>query len=81
MVIIKPNATGWGKTGATKLKCRMESLTQLMHSSCRKTYKTENCWNGANVANEPGKRGHEFAIPRSQIGEQPIPTIEIQPRN
>ena len=44
-------------------------------------HKTENCWYGANAANDPRKKRHEFAIPTSQISEQPIPTVEIQPKN
>ena len=49
--------------------------------TCEKLHKTENCWYGANAANDPRKKRHEFAIPTSQIGEQPIPSIEIQPKN
>ena len=46
-----------------------------------KLHKTENCWYGANAANDPRKKRHEFAIPTNQISEQPIPSIEIQPKN
>ena len=49
--------------------------------TCGKLHKTENCWYGANAANDPRKKRHEFAIPTSQISEQPIPTVEIQPKN
>ena len=49
--------------------------------TCGKLHKTENCWYGANAANDPRKKRQEFAIPTSQISEQPIPTVEIQPKN
>ena len=46
-----------------------------------KTHKTENCWNGANAANDPRKRRQKFTIPTSRMSEQPIPTVEIQTKN
>ena len=49
--------------------------------TCGKLHKTENCWYGANAANDPRKKRHEFTIPTSHISEQPIPTVEIQPKN
>ena len=49
--------------------------------TCGKLHKTENCWYGANAANDPRKKRHEFTIPTSQISEIPIPTVEIQPKN
>ena len=49
--------------------------------TCGKLHKTENCWYGANAANDPRKKRHEFTIPTSQISEQPIPTVEIQSKN
>ena len=49
--------------------------------TCGKLHKTENCWYGANAANDPRKKRHEFAIPTNQISEQSIPTVEIQPKN
>ena len=50
-------------------------------NTCGKLHKTENRWYGANAANDPRKKRHEFAIPTNQISEQPIPSIEIQPEN
>ena len=46
------------------------------YDTCGKNRKTENCFNGANAANNPRKRRREFAIPTSQISEQLIPTVE-----
>ena len=49
--------------------------------TCGKLHKTENCWYGANAANDPRTKRHEFTIPTGQISEQPIPTVEIQSKN
>ena len=49
--------------------------------TCGKMHKTENCWNGANAANDPRKRKHEFAIPTNKIDEQPVPTTSSQAKN
>ena len=49
--------------------------------TCGKMHKTENCWNGANAANDPRKRKREFTIPTDKIGEQPVPNLSSQPKN
>ena len=43
-------------------------------------HKTENCWDGANTANDPRKKKREFAIPTNKINEQPVPTPFSQPK-
>ena len=49
--------------------------------TCGKMHKTENCWNGANAANDPRRKKREFTIPTDKIGEQPVPTPSSQPVN
>ena len=43
-----------------------------------KMHKTKNCWDGANVANDPRKRKREFTITTDKIGEQPVPSKSTQ---
>ena len=43
-------------------------------------HKTENCWDGANAANDPRKKKRELTIPTNKIGEQPVPTPSSQPK-
>ena len=49
--------------------------------TCGKTHKTENCWNGANVAIDPRRKKREFTIPTNKISEQPVPTLSSQSKN
>ena len=49
--------------------------------TCGKMHKTENCWNGANAANDPRRKKREFTIPTNKISEQPVPTLSFQPKN
>ena len=42
-------------------------------NTCGKMHKTENCWNGANTANDPRRKELEFTIPTNKISEQPVP--------
>ena len=49
--------------------------------TCGKMHKTENCWNGANAANDPRRKKREFTIPTNKISEQPVPTLSSQPKN
>ena len=49
--------------------------------TCGKTHKTENCWDGANAANDPRKKRREFTIPNNKINEQPEPAPAPQPKN
>ena len=67
----KPNHTEINQTDAQKPKCY----------TFGKMHKTENCWDGANVANDPRKKKREFAIPTNKISEQPVPTTSSQPKN
>ena len=49
--------------------------------TCGKMHKTENCWDGANAANDPRKRKREFTIPTNKIDEQPVPKTSSQAKN
>ena len=49
--------------------------------TCGKMHKTENCWNGANAANDPRRKKREFTIPTNKISEQPVPTLSSRPEN
>ena len=59
------------QTEAPKPKC----------DTCGKLHKTENCWDGANAANDPRKKKREFTIPTNKISEQPVPMPSSQPKN
>ena len=67
----KTNHTEPKQTEAPKPKC----------DTCGKMHKTENCWEGANAANDPRKKKREFTIPTNKIDEQPVPTPSFQPKN
>ena len=67
----KTNNTEPKQTEAPKPKC----------DTCGEMHKTENCWDGANAANDPRKKKREFTIPTNKIGEQPVPTPPSQPKN
>ena len=58
-------------TEAQKPKC----------DTCGKLHKTENCWDGANAANDPRKKKREFTIPTNKFSEQPVLTPSSQPKN
>ena len=64
----KTSTTDTKQTDTAKPKC----------DTCGKTHKTENCWDGANAANDPRKRKREFTIPTNKIDEQPVPTTSSQ---
>ena len=44
-------------------------------------HKTENCWDGANAANDPRRMRRELAIPTDKISEQHLPAPSAQPKN
>ena len=67
----KTSNNGPKQTEAPKPKC----------DTCGKLHKTENCWDGANVANDPRKKKREFTIPTNKINEEPVPTPSSQPKN
>ena len=67
----KTSTTDTKPTDTAKPKC----------DTCGKMHKTENCWDGANAANDPRKRKREFTIPTNKIDEQPIPTTSSQAKN
>ena len=60
----KTNTNDSNQDEAPKPKC----------DTCGKMHKTENCWDGANAANDPRKRKREFTISTDKISEQPVPT-------
>ena len=67
----RTNTAETNQAETQKLKC----------DTCGKMHKTENCWDGANAANDPRKEKREFAIPSNKISEQPVPTFSSQPKN
>ena len=67
----KTSTTDTKQTDTAKPKC----------DTCGKMHKTENCWDGANVANDPRKRKREFNIPTNKIDEQPVPATSSQAKN
>ena len=67
----KTNTKDSNQNEAPKPKC----------DTCGKMHKTENCWDGANAANDSRKRKREFAIPTDKISEQPVPTTSSQAEN
>ena len=67
----KTSTTDTKPTDTAKPKC----------DTCGKMHKTENCWDGANAANDPRKRKREFTIPTNKIDEQPVPTTSSQAKN
>ena len=67
----KTSTTDTKPTDTSKPKC----------DTCGKMHKTENCWDGANAANDPRKRKREFTIPTNKIDEQPVPTTSSQAKN
>ena len=67
----KTSTTDTKPTDTAKPKC----------VTCGKMHKTENCWDGANAANDPRKRKREFTIPTNKIDEQPVPTTSYQAKN
>ena len=67
------------KTGTTDTK--QTDTTKPKCDTCGKMHKTENCWDGANAANDPRKRKREFNIPTNKIDEQPVPTTSSQAKN
>ena len=56
-------------------------VSKIKCDTCGKTHKTENCWDGANVANDPRNKRREFTIPTNRINEEPVPTPAPQPKN
>ena len=67
----KTSTTDTKQTDTAKPKC----------DTCGGMHKTENCWDGANAANDPRKRKREFNIPTNKIDEQPVPTTSSQAKN
>ena len=67
----KTSTTDTKQTDAAEPKC----------DTCGKMHKTENCWDGANAANDPRKRKREFTIPTNKVDEQPVPTTSSQAKN
>ena len=67
----KTITTDTKQTDTAKPKC----------DTCGKMHKTENCWDGANAANDPRKRKREFNIPTNKIDEQPVPATSSQAKN
>ena len=67
----KTSTTDTKQTDTAKPKC----------DTCGKMHKTENCWDGANAANDPRKRKREFNIPTNKIDEQPVPATSSQAKN
>ena len=67
----KPNNKKPNQNEPPKSKC----------DTCGKMHKTENCWDGANAANDTRKRKREFTIPTDKIGEQPVPSTSTQAKN
>ena len=67
----KTSTTDTKPTDTAKPKC----------DTCGKMHKTENCWDGANAANDPRKRKREFTIPTNKIDEQPVPKTSSQAKN
>ena len=67
----KTSTTDTKPTDTAKPKC----------DTCGKMHKTENCWDGANAANDPRKRKREFTIPTNKIDEQPVPKTSSQSKN
>ena len=49
--------------------------------TCGKMLKTENCWDGANAANDPRRKRREVTSPTNKINKQPLPTPPTQPKN
>ena len=49
--------------------------------TCGKMHKTENCWDGANAANDPRRKRREFTIPTNKINEHPLPGSPTHPNN
>ena len=66
-----------GKYGHYKAQCRrlqrerysIAKTTTKECDTCGKLHKTENCWNGANAANNPRRKKREFTIPTNKISE------------
>ena len=67
------------KTSTTDTKPTDEAKPKC--DTCGKMHKTENCWDGANAANDPRKRKREFTIPTNKIDEQPVPKTSSQAKN
>ena len=67
------------KTSTTDTK--QTDTAQPKCDTCGKMHKTENCWDGANAANDPRKRKREFNIPTNKIDEQPVPATSSQAKN
>ena len=67
------------KTSTTDTK--QTDTAKPKSDTCGKMHKTENCWDGANAANDPRKRKREFNIPTNKIDEQPVPTTSSQAKN
>ena len=67
----KTSTTDTKQTDTAKPKC----------DTSGKMHKSENCWDGANAANDPRKRKREFTIPTNKIDEQPVPTTSSQAKN
>ena len=67
----KPPTKDLNQNEAPKPKC----------NTCGKMHKTENCWNGANAANDPRRKKREFTIPTDKISDAPVPTANTQTKN
>ena len=62
-------------------KTAQNEVPKPKRNTCGKMHKTENCWNGANVANDPRMKKREFTIPTNEISKQPVPTPSSQQKN
>ena len=66
----KTNTKDSNQNEAPKPKC----------DTCGKMHKSENCWDGANAANDPRKKKQrEFIIPTDKISEHPVPNYLTRP--
>ena len=53
---------------------------QTKRRNGRENAQTENCWHGANAANDPRRKRREITDPTDKISEQPLPTPPTQPK-
>ena len=86
MATRRHNAVASAKTGIMQQEQTTLNQNRPRHQNpnmtlAEKLHKTENCWDGANAANDPRKKKREFTIPTNKIGDQPVPTPSSQPKN
>ena len=66
-------------TKSSTAKPKQPEAAKPKFDTCGKLHKTENCWDGANAANDPRKKERHFTIPTKSANQQNQRTARTHP--